>query len=73
LVVKAHAIEGSAILGQLKQARFGVARLGLRSDGAHLYKTKPQAGPDAQSQAIFVEARSQPKGIGKGKAPQRHR
>jgi hypothetical protein len=39
-VIEAHAVEQGIILGNPKEARFGIARLGAGRYGAHFYESK---------------------------------
>ena len=70
LVVEPEAVDDRPVFRQAEQARFRVARLRARGDGAHLQKAKPQPGEAGEGIGILVKPGREAHPVGKRHAPE---
>ena len=70
LVVEAEAVDDGLGLGKAEQARFGIAGLGQRGDGAQFEKTEAQCGQCVDVAGVLVHAGRDADAVGKGQAQQ---
>ena len=73
LVVKAKAVDYRLRLRQAEQARFWVARLRARGNGANFDKAKTGGGQPKDCIAVFIQSGSQPDRVGKIQTHHRYR
>ena len=72
-IIKAHAVDDALRLRQAEHARFRIARLRARRDGAHFDGAKTQVGQRIDVGAILVQARGQADRVREGDAHYRAR